>query len=136
MDQSTPDPANAFRNEKFNERFTDLAVQYQVGDLTLVGEWNQDKPFYHSNFYSAIYQINSNAIYVTKSKFVLDLPWEKHHTISVGVRHDIGSNMSLKFDLTRMIDEGKNPFTGESNPVIKINPGHATTAAVSYDFIF
>lgn len=136
MDQSTPDVSNAFRNEKFDEKFIDLAVQYQLGNFTFIGEWNQDKPFYKSNFYSGIYQLGNNAFYVTKSKFILDEPWEKHHTTSVGWRRDIGSNMSVKFDLTRMIDEGKNPFTGDSNPVIRIKPGHATTAAVSFDFIF
>lgn len=136
MDQSTPDPMNAFRNEKFDEKFIDLALQYQLGDFTFVAEWNQDKPFYKSDFQSVIYQFGVNSVYLTKSKFVLDEPWEQHHTTSIGLRREIGSNMSVKFDLTRMTDQGKNPFTGGTNPVIQIRPGHATTASVSFDFIF
>lgn len=136
MKQATNDPANAFRNEKFNEEFIDVAFQYQLGDLTLMAEWNRDRPFYRSQFVSAIYQFGVNSVYLTQSKFKLDEPWEKHHTVSLGYRRDIGSNMDVKFDITHMVDEGKNPFTGDRNPVIKIKPGHATTVSASFDFIF
>lgn len=136
MEQRTPDPANAFRNENFNVEFFDVAMQYQIGDLTLVSEWNRDRPFYRSRFFSAIYQFDVNSIYITQSKFKLDLPFEKHHQLSIGYRRDIGSNMDVKFDITRLVDQGENPFTGMSNPVIKIRPGHSTTATLSFDFIF
>lgn len=136
MKQTTPDPANAFRNETFANTFLDVALQYQIGDLTLIGEWNKDKPFYTSYFVSGVYQMGVNSVYLTYSKFTLDEPWEKHPTVSLGLRRDIGSNMAFKVDATRMTDEGLNPFSGKPNPVIKIAPGHATVLSVGLDFIF
>lgn len=136
MQQTTPDPANAFRNENFNEEFFDVALQLQFGNLTLLGEWNRDRPFYKSWYTSAVYQMNKNAFYATYSEFKLDLPWEKHNQTSVGIRRDIGTNMALKFDVTYLRDKGLNPFTGAPNPVIKIPPGNATVASVAFDFIF
>lgn len=136
MKQSTPNPAMAFRNEKFAEVFIDVAGQYQVGDLTLMGEWNQDKPFYKSWYLSAIYQMGRYAVYGTYSRFILNEPWEKHRQTSVGLKYDLAGNMALKFDLTRFHDQGMNPFTGRPNPVIKIQPGHSSLVTVALDFIF
>lgn len=136
LKQRTTDATQGFRNEDFKNSFIDVAAQYELGDLTLIAEWNKDKPFYTSWFISGVYQFGTNAFYVTRSKFILDEPWEKHPTWSVGVRHDIGSNMALKFDVTRMTDQGMNPFSGARNPVIKIAPGDATIASVGIDFVF
>lgn len=137
MKQTATDPANAFRNAEFDNRFIDVALQHQFGDFTVIAEWNKDKPFYQSWLVSGIYQFTEKLSgYVTRSKFTLDEPWEKHPTWSIGARYDLASNMSLKADLTRLKDEGMNPFTGASNPVIKIHPGHATLLSVGLDFVF
>lgn len=136
MQQSTSDPANAFRNANFNEEFYDAALQLQFGNLTLLGEWNKDRPFYESWLTSAIYHFDRNSLYVVHSRFILDLPWEKHNQTSVGIRRDIGTNMDVKFDITRFYDHGLNPFTGATNPVVKMGDGNATIASASFDFIF
>lgn len=136
MQQRTSDPNNAFRNQDFNSEFIDVALQYQNDDITLVAEWNKDRPFYQSWFVSGIYQFGANSVYLSRSQFTLDEPWEKHKTVSLGYRRDIGSNMDVKFDITRMVDQGRNPFSGDPNPVIKLRPGHATVVSVSFDFIF
>jgi hypothetical protein len=136
MEQTAPDPAFVWRNENFDERFADLAVQYQWGNLTLVGEVNGDAPFYKSGYWSAIYQMGVNSFHVTQSEFRLDEPWEKHKTVAVGWRRDIGDNMAFKLDVTAMRDYGMNPFSGQPNPVIKIEPGHATLVSAGIDFVF
>lgn len=136
MEQSTPNPAQAFRNEKFHEKFYDIALSYPIGNLTLVAEWNKDQPFYKSWFVSAIYQFGAWSAYGTYSRFILDLPWEKHDQRSIGLRRDIGSSMALKFDVTRLHDSGMNPFTGQPNPVIKLGKGDATVGSIALDFIF
>lgn len=136
MRQSTPNPAMGFRNENFDEVFIDVAGQYQIGELTLMGEWNQDKPFYKSWYLSAIYQMGRYAVYGTYSRFILDEPWEKHNQTSFGIKYDLAGNMALKMDVTRFRDQGMNPFTGRPNPVIKIQPGHSTLVTVALDFVF
>jgi len=136
MKQSTPNPAQAFRNENFKGEFYDLALSYQAGDFTLLAEWNKDRPFYSSWYLSGVYQFGVNSAYLTYSRFILDLPWEKHNQVAIGWRRDIGSNMALKFDVTRLRDQGRNPFSGAANPVIKLGAGHATVASVALDFIF
>ena len=137
MKQSTSNAANAFRNAEFDNRFIDIAIQHQFGDFTVIGEWNQNKPFYKSWLASGVYQFTEKLSgYVTHSKFILDEPWEKHPTWSVGARYDLTGNMSLKADVTQMKDQGRNPFTGASNPVIKIAPGDSTLLSVGLDFVF
>lgn len=136
MEQSTPNPAQAFRNERFREEFYDIALSYPIGNLTLVAEWNKDRPFYKSWYVSGIYQTGAWSFYGVYSRFILDLPWEKHSQRALGLRRDLGSAMALKFDLTRLHDKGLNPFTGRPNPVIKMGRGHATVASVALDFIF
>lgn len=136
MRQTTPNPAQAFRNENFREEFYDIAFSYPIGNLTLVAEWNKDRPFYQSWYVSGIYQTGAWSFYGVYSRFILDLPWEKHSQQSIGLRRDLGSAMALKLDLTRLRDKGMNPFTGQPNPVIKLGSGHATVATVALDFIF
>lgn len=137
MKQSASNAANAFRNAEFDNRFIDVAIQHQFGDFTVIAEWNKNKPFYTSWLASGIYQFTEKLSgYVTRSKFVLDEPWEKHPTVSVGARYDLTGNMSLKADVTQMKDQGRNPFTGGANPVIKIAPGDSTLLSVGLDFVF
>lgn len=137
MRQTTPDPAQAFRNENFDGEFFDVAVSYTLGDVTLIAEWNKDRPFYSSWFVSGVWQFSPEwSAYAVHSNFDLDLPWEKHNQQSLGLRRDIGSSMALKFDITHLDDEGLNPFTGQPNPVIKLGDGDATVASVALDFIF
>lgn len=136
MEQTASDPAYAWRTQNFDERFADLAILYQLGNWTFVGEVNGDAPFYKSGFVSAIYQRGVNSYYITQSEFRLDEPWEKHKQTAIGWRRDIGDNMAVKLDITRLRDYGMNPFTGQPNPVIKLGNGHSTVITSSIEFVF
>lgn len=120
----------------FNMEFIDAAMQMQFGDFTFTGEWNRDRPFYESYFTSLAWQQGSNTFYLMNSKFDLDESWEKHLSQSLGMRHDVSTNMALKFDVTHMDDDGRNPFTGAINPVIKKGDGDVIVVTAGFDFIF
>ncbi len=119
--------------------FFDAAFTLSFGNLSILAEYNEYKPFYSSYFGSLNYQHNLNTYYLLWSKFDLDKPFEEHDTTSIGVRHNIGDNVALKFDLSFFADDGFNPFTGQPNPVFHNDDdgeGDSTILTIALDFVF
>jgi hypothetical protein len=128
---------NSFTAEADGDiEFYDIYVKQSFGPVDLMAEYNKYQPFYESYFASATYTRGKNVFYILYSKFDLELPFEEHDTVAIGVRHNLSSKMALKFDLSTLNDDGES--FGQPNPVNKDPDGDGDVSifSASFDFIF
>lgn len=126
--------------------FYDVYLQQSFGDFTIMGEYNEYKPFYESWFVSGTYRMGDFTYYLLHSQFELDGPFEKHDTQSLGFRYDAGPRVALKFDVSQLTDEGYLPpgtlgptqTSNVPNPVNQAPDGDGDLVIIStgIDFIF
>mgnify|MGYP002266521673 CR=1 FL=1 len=117
------------------QQFLGLSINLSLADLQVLSEFNNyrrpDNNIYIDTYMMSLgYQIGDFTPHITYSAFEQDINTagndENHHTTTIGVRWDFYTNMALKVQYDKVIDEG----------VIVPIKGDSSSITLGLDFVF